>query len=251
MMPVKKKNKNIGDKNMKAKIGVLFLVLMVGMAAVGASYALWAKTITLTGTVATGDVDIQFSNAITNDAENPGQLDEKEFGSWTFGNIDDPATWSWTGNRYDKNVAWCDVSGAPGYTLSLTAGNTYPSYYCSAAFSVDNIGSIPVKINGLKLTEISKDGSTFTLNPSEVLVAGTQYYVDWETKTISTTLDPLTHDFSIRLSELALNQQIGAEGSTDDSIPGDIGFHIEQAAAQKSIYDFKVEISGAQWNEVP
>lgn len=103
---------------MKAKIGVLFLVLMVGMAAVGASYALWSKTITLTGTVATGDVNIKWSPFIDDDDGNdPGYL---------------------------KDVADCQVT-TTNDLVTVTITNGYPSYTCTINGDITSTGSIPVE----------------------------------------------------------------------------------------------------------
>lgn len=104
---------------MKAKIGALFLVLMVGMAGIGASYALWSKTITLTGTVATGKVDMEWSTFKDND------------------NGIDP--------KYDKDVADCSVETTPD-KVTVTITNGYPSYTCTIVGDIHNSGTIPIKL---------------------------------------------------------------------------------------------------------
>lgn len=115
---------------MKAKIGVLFLVLMVGMAAVGASYALWSKTITLTGTVATGAVGMEWSPFTTNDELGPDPY-------WGIGD-----------NSEGKDVASCTVAVDPNdpTKILVTIDNAYPYYSCTVTGDVTNTGTIPIKV---------------------------------------------------------------------------------------------------------
>lgn len=116
---------------MKAKIGVLFLVLMVGMAAVGASYALWSKTITLTGTVATGTVGMEWSPFTSNDV--PGQGDP---GIDWITELD---------TTYTKDVAACSVTNSAD-TTTVTITNAYPSYACTVTGDIHSTGTVPIEV---------------------------------------------------------------------------------------------------------
>jgi len=91
----------------------------VGMAGIGVSYALWSKTITLTGSVATGNVNIEWSTFTDND------------------NGIDPG--------YDRNVADCTVVTTPD-KVTFTITNGYPSYTCTISGDIHKSGSIPIKL---------------------------------------------------------------------------------------------------------
>ena len=154
---------------MKAKIGVLFLVLMVGMAAVGASYALWSKTITLTGTVATGKVDMEWSTFTDDD------------------NGIDPG--------YDKNVADCTVITTPGL-VTVTITNGYPSYTCTIVGDIHNSGTIPIKLQNFVYTvpagiTVTPSGGFINpygvqLEPSNTLVGDFKIHVEQSAEQLAT-----------------------------------------------------------------
>ena len=42
-------------------VGTMFLMLVIALALLGVGYALWSETLTITGTVQTGEVDVEFS----------------------------------------------------------------------------------------------------------------------------------------------------------------------------------------------
>jgi hypothetical protein len=140
--------------------------------------------------------------------------------------------------------------------LIVAIQDGYPCYFGGIAFTIDNLGSVPVKILHMKLTHIM--GTDIT---DVDLVKDTQYYVDAETLSVSTTHDlngTDTDDFSFVISHLDVGDQIGAAGWADDALFGDLAVHVEQGAQQNAgkaggppPYTFTIEIKCAQWNEVP
>jgi hypothetical protein len=138
--------------------------------------------------------------------------------------------------------------------MEITVTNGYPSYHGSIAFTIDNIGTVPVKIESIKLVEISGPGGKIAVDLD--LVACTVYYVDEDTGSVSTTPNingADTDDFSIHLSELVVGQQIDPPAMLPgpDFAIADVGVHVEQGAQEQSTYDFVILITAAQWNEVP
>jgi hypothetical protein len=260
------------------KIGLLCMALVLALGALGVGYAMWSDTLFIEGYVYTGDVDVEFSNQMPNDSGGAltdiTQGDPAEVGTWSDGgNIDDPSYWTWTGNVQPetnpdhpeyKEVASidCDID-QPTSTLTVSIDHGYPSYFGSVAFTIDNLGTVPVKILSMKLTTVM-DGEIVG-GPVD-LVADTQYYVDVgpmepssHPPMVSTTHDAQgvdTDDFSIVISELAICDQIGAAGWADDALLGAISVHVEQGAIQGMgegklrPYSFEIEIVCAQWNEV-
>jgi hypothetical protein len=115
--------------------GLLTIAVVLALALMGVAYALWSETLTISGSVATGEVDVAFQNASDND------------------NGIDPG--------YDKDVADCTVAVAPdGNSMTITITNGYPSYTCTVSYEFLNDGSIPVKLQSV--TENIPDELTVT-----------------------------------------------------------------------------------------
>lgn len=133
------------------KIVTLFLIPMIALSVVGASYALWSKTITLDGTVKTGTLDKKITSLIC--AEFP-EVEGKDVGSCTA------------------------EIGTGGDSASVIIDNAYPSYKVDISFWQQNTGSIPLKINDVILTwsgpngvttqTLIKTGCVYIGSPSEV-----------------------------------------------------------------------------------
>lgn len=245
------------------KIGLLCLALVLAMGALGVGFAMWSDTIYIKGIVQTGTVDVQFSNQRSNDSfTTPPDLstgDPALPGSWTHADLDTPMTWTWAGDvnmPASKEVGSIDCTittdCATNDTLNVTIADGYPSYFGGIGFTIDNMGTVPVKVDTIQLTSIGG----VAITPVN-LTAGTYYYVDHETKTVDTSLDVNNDDYCIVISELAHGQQIGAYGWPDDALFGDIAIHVEQAAKENDDanypvggYKFTIGIKCSQWNEV-
>jgi len=242
------------------KTGLIALAVVLALGAMGVGLAFWNETLTITGTVATGELDVQFSAQKSND--DGSQLDPSEGGSWT-GTTDpnNTADWTWTGTRYLYNVGstTCELTRVGGVadgevgdngmnTMTITIDNAYPCYYGNVAFTIDNIGSIPVHIESIKLVEISKDGQTYTLTVPRDLVVCQTWYIDWgPPPSVDNTLDP-GDDFSIHLSgDLEVCKTIEVGGA----MFGDICVHVEEGAEESTTYDFSIEIVVTQFNATP
>jgi len=219
---------------MKTKMTAIFVILMIALMAVGMSYAMWSKELTISGTVNTGTVDAKFTKAKSNDA---GALnDPSEVGIWSLSD----STPIWEGRIYDEDVGKTTVSGAGSDTLAVTVTNAYPSYQPGVGFTVDNTGSIPVKVKSIKLTMVSEGGTPYTVDVD--LVPGTWYY--WKRYEPITTTEPDVWTFAIHVSEMTGKIEVGKD------ILGDLCIHIGQQAEQfPSTYDFTIKIVVAQWNE--
>jgi len=98
---------------MKAnKIGILFVVAVLGLAGIGASYAGFTDTITITGTATTGTVDMEVvaisGTWVWKDVVTHEKIVHHD---WANANGNDPATATWTpADDYD-------VDGGDQYTL--------------------------------------------------------------------------------------------------------------------------------------
>lgn len=100
--------------------GVLFLVLVGLLGALAVGYGLWSKTLSVSGTVNTGDFNADWDYA------------------WTDDTGDDPG--------YTKDVASCEVTGVGSQDLVVTIDNAYPSYTCTITAAITNTGTVPFNV---------------------------------------------------------------------------------------------------------
>jgi len=257
-------------KRLATKAGVLALVLVLCMAALSVGFAMWSETLNINGTVETGNVAIQFSNCKSSDYEVDDPLtttvnetlDPKVHGTWDWSaNIDDPAYWIWSGGRFtvDMGKTLCSIgtdsaTGNARGLLSISMSSGYPGYCSNVGFTIDNMGSVPVAIESIQLTHVSK-GVNFPTGGID-LVAGETKYVHFIKDPFGTitgyevheTLQPES-EFSLTLSELAIGQTIDQKDGSDDARFGDICFRVEQGASRGASYDFTIEVVACQYNE--
>ena len=238
------------------KIGLICLAVVLALGVMGAALAQWNETLTIEGTVETGELDVQFSAQKSND--DGDQNDPCECGAWTnYTEPDDSANWTWTGTRYEYDVGstTCvlsevdtgDTTDDGDNTMTITILNAYPCYYGNVAFTIDNIGSIPVHIESIQLIELSKDGTPYTLIVPRDLVVCDTWYIDVDAPRVEITPSP-GDDFSIHLSgELAVCQTIEVDGA----MFGDICIHVENGAEESTTYDFTILIVVTQFNAAP
>lgn len=239
--------------------GILFMALVAMLGAMGLGYALWSKALTIDGTVNTGNVDAEFTDAFTDD-DNIVDDDTKDIGD-TGSCVNDPDTScdpDASGKnvpRKDKDVGQCfanlvsdPVTGQMD-TLVVTIQNGYPSYYCTTFFDIHNKGSIPVKIKSIVLKDMEHDVASGQIKPapgqSAELVVSTVYDVDLDGDTEA--------DINLHVTQLEKQQLEQSE-----TVQGDLDIHVKQEAPQNAggvdgpaALTFSGEIVLAQWNEVP
>jgi len=111
------------DDKMKTKMTAIFAILMGLLMLVGVSYAMWEKTITITGTVNTGKVDVQFCKVQVSS-------DEKKYVS-----------------------SWGAVVTDPEH-ITVTIDNAYPCIWYTIDADINNVGTIPVIIQSITVTSL-------------------------------------------------------------------------------------------------
>lgn len=111
-------------------VGTLFMVLVIMLALLGVGYAFWGDLLTVEGEVHTGSVDMKFVSCVVDDEGNdPGY--EKDAASCSCG---------WLEHEQDSNV------DAGPDRLKITIRNGYPSYTCTATYTMRSVGTVPVHL---------------------------------------------------------------------------------------------------------
>jgi predicted ribosomally synthesized peptide with SipW-like signal peptide len=118
-------------------VGTMFLVLVIALAAIGVGYALWSETLTIQGTVQTGEVDVEFSQypveecidiqGVLTCPEPPEKADAAN------------CTVAWSNTSTDPNDNGANL-------LQITVTGMYPSYHCKVGFDVTSTGNVPVHV---------------------------------------------------------------------------------------------------------
>ncbi|MEA2089992.1 MAG: hypothetical protein U9O89_04455 [Thermoproteota archaeon] len=128
LMTALKKRKESDKKKMKTKMTAIFATLMVVLTVVGFAYAHWEKTITINGTVETGEIDLTIIEAVDDDDDiDPGK---------------------------NKDVAQTTITIDPEdpEKAIITIINAYPSYEVTWNITIKNTGTIPVKLQQINVT---------------------------------------------------------------------------------------------------
>ena len=149
------------------KVSVVFMLLVSAVAVTGMGYGWWSQTLVISKTVNTGNVDLVYQGASTNDdATTTGGLIDSDdndlmiqiFDFWATSSSADPSAFGPAGTstatstpRYDKDVALCEASIVSPDTATLDEYRVYPSYHCTAWFDIANNGTVPVKVESIRL----------------------------------------------------------------------------------------------------
>jgi hypothetical protein len=192
---------------------VLVLVLIVALTAMGVSYGLWSKTLTIEGTVKTGEVNAKWLGAICtefnswpnlpSDPEDYGEAEGKEVGSFLV-----------KVNQVDNQI------------LNFSLENAYPSYAVNCEVEFEVTGTIPVIVRGTTIVpgsgltecELEGDGGNdLTLLCDELTVV----FVD----------------------------NLGSQLHPGQRAASSLRVHVEQSAEPDKTYNFEVMVCMAQWNE--
>jgi hypothetical protein len=260
------------------KIGLICLALVLALGALGVGYALWYQDVIISGSVDTGYVCAHLMGQKSNDPGEPGSVTGYYSGNldpahghqpfsnsyWSGIGSVDPASWSWVGDDYGKNVAACNctINQCTLDELTFTIVDGYPSYGPDVAFVVQNCGTIPVKISSIKLTSVTTPNGTYTKDIDvDANYNTTAYMVDNYGNVTPQTApvgnaawDPGFDDeyaFTFVITSLAAQPLLYTQIEPEGYVWGDVGLHVAQSAIQDSVYSFTLKYTFAQWNEVP
>ncbi len=114
------------------------MVLMLGLLMGGLAYANWSETLYISGSVATGDLDWEFTDVLI--------LDTTGDDYHCRDNFEDPSPRSWMG---DKDVGSSSIEITDSHTITITLTNVYPSYFTMASVYALNTGTIPLIIDNV------------------------------------------------------------------------------------------------------
>lgn len=211
--------------NKMHKMIAVAAVLLIALTVVGVTSALWSKVLDIGGFVETGSVDAIFTTAFTDDDET---VDDPLKDSLDNG-LDPAEGGNDTKARYDKNVGFSNayIDGGDPQQAHVEIYNCYPSYWTTAWFDIKNMGTVPVKIqfvkiNGVKVTPCVLTPFNLDGNPG--------------------------YDVEIHVTGIEIGTQIDSTNN-DNTVQMDLEIHVLQDAPQGGELNFNVEVLLVQWNE--
>lgn len=128
------------------RIGLIALALVLSLGLLGVGLAQWTETLDISGSVATGELDAEFTSCSCSDSDEDMPNGGEVSCVLSDGDDTEPAS------QIDDDT---DVA-------TITIDNAYPGYWAECTLTIHNNGSIPAKIN-LVTIDNSNDEITVTL----------------------------------------------------------------------------------------
>lgn len=191
------------------------MVLMLGLLMGGLAYANWSETLYISGSVATGDLDWEFTEALISDTTG--------YDYHCRDNFEVPIPRFWMG---DKDVGSSSIEITDPHTIAITLTNVYPCYFTMASVYAQNTGTIPLIIDNVII-----DGNLLRSHPTYPIQMdldgdGLDDIEIWWKDGFGTQLEP-----------------------GDDSPEMSFWIHILQDAPQGETLSFTISLVGVQWNK--
>ena len=206
------------------RIGLLCLALVLALGTLGVGYAMWSDEVTIEGTVDTGTLRLGIIKAEV-----------------TLYQDKDVATASLT---FEGEIApWCgtfppEAEPFAYEKLVVALNNTFPCLTVDIEFYVGNVGTIPIHITGLNMTDPSGELTVVWENPPGSAGNAKGYF--YRTG---------GHPVEDRVIIFEIINLVCSQLHRCDSDKADLIFHVEQPAEQNHEYRFEFTVIGEQWAE--
>jgi len=205
------------------KIGLLCLALVLALGTLGVGYAMWSDEVIIEGTVDTGTLRLGIVKAKLEEL-----VQDKDVATVDLSFESSIAPWECDTPVNAEEFAY--------EKLVVALNNTFPCLWVDIAFYVGSVGTIPVHITGINITDPSKELTwVWEDEPPRTPCGGYFYH----------TGDPD--------KEPVITVSIGGSVCTQlhwcDWVKADLMIHVEQPAKQNYEYQFEVKVIGEQWAE--
>jgi len=206
------------------KIVALPLIVIAALATIGFAYALLSQTLTIQGTVTTGELDWEIHSPTWND----------EYGNdYNASYYPELGSTRLTKDIGSTNVTLLDSDGDGDYdSLLVNLTNVYPWYYTHVAFKAHCTGNIPIKIWKV----------VFKVNDQ---VKATIYSI---TDTQATVLLDLNNDGKNDV-QIWWGDNFGVQLHKCQSADMSFDITVLQECPKGTTLTFTIELMAIQWNE--
>lgn len=207
----------MSNRKRSRPVGLAGLLTVLTIGTIGIGNGLWAKTLSIVGTINTGQVDAVWTTAFCT-----------EFHTWPNRPLTD-ADLGEAGGKDVGSLSWETTD--QGHTIRITVLNGYPSYAVDCKVGLEVRGTIPVILRGIEIRPILNLSNCTASHATAGTIQTHRLYCD-ELRAIFT-------------SSVGVQLDIPAEVE----VPGNLRFHVEQPADQNGKYVFEVYVCAGQWNE--
>lgn len=202
------------------KLLVWPMILMLGLLSMGIAYAHWSQILYIEGSVASGDLDWEFTDVSAED-DQPGENDFN-----CRDNFEGPGSLKW---RVDKHVGRTTAVVTDPHTITLTLTNVYPSYWTAVSVYAHCTGSTPLIIAAVVIdgVEITEGSPKIRLD----LTGDDNYDIEiwWKESRV----------FGLQLENCEYSDEMS------------FWIHVLQDAPQGETLEFTIGLVGVQWDEYP
>jgi len=231
---------------MNKKIMGTLVILIIALSIAGIVYAHWSDTATIKGTVHMGSITFGFTHIIAEwDAEDYEGYEAKKCSASTVCTMSDLVTDVHTGYSVNK-------------TLTFSMVNATPEYWGINKFTLDNAGTIPVKIQSITITLPA--GLDYVMAIPNLVwdVYNTTtmdylYYIWLYNETAAIDTYRATHPFAppwvINNAGYPMESIKGIQIDKLGSIPVEMCVYIPETAQECHTYTFSMQIEAIQWNK--
>ena len=200
------------------KVKYIALILVLALGLIGGAYAAWTDQLVVAGTVATGDIDVVFTSAESNDS----------------GDTLDPASPA----DDEKDVGSTEVSlSDDGKTMTVTIENAYPGYVSQIDYAVTNNGSVPVRLQNKAFEVLSGDTAGLAVDNGCLRCyledQGIPFWMWWWMECTCEEENLL---------------EIGSQIHDGDTFIGTISHLVTDDAAMNADYTYTITYDFVQWN---
>lgn len=198
--------------------------LILALFASAFTYGLWFQTLTVDGTVETGDLEwIVWAQFTSDEGIAPDRSILPGFSGPPFTVPE------------GKNVGntWCEIA-RDGKSVTFYLNNTYPCYLAMCSVYFQNIGTIPLHIECVEFLD-AQDNLIYNFT-----------YPTYDMPPLNLSLDDdCMPDIEVWLLENLGEQVHPGQVSNEYSF----WIHVLQTASEDSCYTFKMKFTAVQWNE--
>jgi hypothetical protein len=235
---------------MNKKMMATFAILIIALSVAGFAYAHWIDSVQIEGTVGMGSLTFGFTRIV-------GSWDSEDYLGYP------PEKESATGVCTLSEEVTDVHSGKTVYkVLTFDITDAYPQYWAINKFTLDNAGTIPIKIQSV----------TVTLDPGFTLVAdldfpGAMWHVldtdgievfniwlykeplDWGYSPPPYALCPPWEFPGVFDTETGVRPLMGNQIEPCNELLTEICVDIKQTSNECHLYSFGIEIEAIQWNK--
>ena len=219
------------------KMATIFIASIFALSGLGVAFAAWTDTITIGGTVDTGNLCLKW-RAFTDASGNPldPYITQQDVGPDWHSDMAGGMVNVWPDPEYkdvgSTTFTWGDTDHK---IIVMTVNNAYPCYY-----------------NHISTWIKACDDSTIPLKIWKVLYTFTDVATGYQETAEVTSEDVLVtfHDATgAEIFEINWGDNFGGQIHAGGKIDVSFEFHVLQPAEQNHQYTIKIEVVGIQWNE--